>query len=459
MDCSEEAPCVGEEASSQLELKKGMSIFIDILRRADKNDDRSRFEELPILFDDGKLSFDEFKAYFSDGVLTAEELKELFHTIDTHNTESVASFCALSDMGKQRDSNCFYPVFPSNVDTDELCDYFSQHLGEYEKVLAALEDLNLSILKAMDKTKKDYQESTHLEQFVTRFLLKETTNQLHSLQSSLECAMETTAEQTRQEKRAGLQRGPEVFSKAWVKKGCCVFARVFMRTWAPPQRRSLDGAASVAWQQGPVKPDVLSIQRSGRRSNRRLQRNNSLSPNNPLLSLVSSGVYDEDSQWVTQVNRLQKLLDRLEQKVLRSAWSRWKRRSRRARRVPGQRPDPEALTSDPPSLLPLSPQYILVVQRQLSVVEEELEEFRLALRQYTDGACAQPGCLHVSVQRLADESRFILYEFWEHNNVWKNHLQTNYSKTFQRANVDFLETPEIVTTMLVPGSWWVLNNN
>lgn len=42
--------------------------------------------------DDGKLSFDEFKAYFSDGVLTAEELKELFHTIDTHNTESVTSF-------------------------------------------------------------------------------------------------------------------------------------------------------------------------------------------------------------------------------------------------------------------------------------------------------------------------------------------------------------------------------
>lgn len=37
--------------------------------------------------DDGKLSFDEFKSYFSDGVLTAEELQELFHTIDTHNTE------------------------------------------------------------------------------------------------------------------------------------------------------------------------------------------------------------------------------------------------------------------------------------------------------------------------------------------------------------------------------------
>jgi hypothetical protein len=33
-------------------------------------------------------------------------------------------------------------------------EYFSQHLGEYENVLAALEDLNLSILKAMSKTKK-----------------------------------------------------------------------------------------------------------------------------------------------------------------------------------------------------------------------------------------------------------------------------------------------------------------
>ncbi|GAA6088685.1 N-terminal EF-hand calcium-binding protein 1, partial [Tachysurus ichikawai] len=87
---------------------------------------------------------------------------------------------------------------------------------------------------------QDYQEATHLEQFVTRFLLKETTSQLQSLQSSLECAMETTAEQTRQER------------------------------------------------QTPLKPEVLSIQWSGRRSNRRLQRNNSLSPNNPLLTLVNS---------------------------------------------------------------------------------------------------------------------------------------------------------------------------
>ncbi|KAK1804946.1 hypothetical protein P4O66_019314 [Electrophorus voltai] len=181
MDCSEDVQPLSDEASTPVELKKGMSIFLDILRRADKNDD-------------GKLSFEEFKAYFSDGVLSGDELKELFHVIDTHNTD--------------------------NVDTDELCgsdemalgqvcyrssvslEYFSQHLGEYENVLAALEDLNVSILKAMDRTKKEYQEATHLEQFVTRFLLKETTSQLQSLQSSLECAVETTAEQTRRERQA-----------------------------------------------------------------------------------------------------------------------------------------------------------------------------------------------------------------------------------------------------------------
>lgn len=33
------------------------------------------------------------------------------------------------------------------------------------------------------------------------------------------------------------------------------------------------------------------------------------------LCVSPPGVYDEDSQWMTQVNRLQKLIDRLEQKV------------------------------------------------------------------------------------------------------------------------------------------------
>ncbi|XP_008106613.1 N-terminal EF-hand calcium-binding protein 1 isoform X2 [Anolis carolinensis] len=315
-----------EAPRSALTMTKGLSIFQDILRRADKNDD-------------GKLSFDEFKAYFADGILHREELHELFHTIDAHNTD--------------------------NLDTEELFEYFSQYLGEYENVLSALEDLNASILKAMDTTKKTYQEASKLEQFVTRFLLKETLNQLQSLHNSLECAMETTEEQTRQEK------------------------------------------------QRPAKPEVLKIQQPGKRLSRRLQRNNSFSPNSPLLN---QGWLEEDNQWITQIDRLQKLIDRLEQK------------------------------------------HIMIVQRQMSVIAEELEKFRFALKQYVDIASSQDGCLHISIQKLSSGSHFVVYEFWD-DNAWNRHLQTNYSKTFQRSNVDCLETPEHITTMLVPASWWVLNNN
>ncbi|CAB1315526.1 unnamed protein product, partial [Coregonus sp. 'balchen'] len=129
-----------------------------IFRRADKNDD-------------GKLSFDEFNAYFADGILTTEELKELFYSID----------------GKQN----------TNLDTDKLSDYFAQHLGEYLNVLSALETLNVAILKAMDKTKEEYQGSSVLGQFVTRFMLRETSSQLLSLQMSLQCAMEAVEEESR----------------------------------------------------------------------------------------------------------------------------------------------------------------------------------------------------------------------------------------------------------------------
>ncbi|KFQ68173.1 N-terminal EF-hand calcium-binding protein 1, partial [Phaethon lepturus] len=230
----------------------------------------------------------------------------------------------------------------------------------------------------------DYQEASNLEQFVTRFLLKETLNQLQSLQSSLECAMETTEEQTRQDR------------------------------------------------QGPTQPEVLSIQWPGKRSGRRLLRNNSLSPNSPHFSTVfifSKGWIEEDSQWTTQINRLQNLIDRLEKKDLKL--------------VPFEE---EVLEEN-------AKPHIMIVQRQMSVIEEESEAFRLALKQYVESASTQGGCLHVSIQKLPSDSRFIVYEFWENSNAWNSHLQKNYSKTFQRSNVDFLETPEIITTMLVPGKY------
>ncbi|XP_074957803.1 N-terminal EF-hand calcium-binding protein 2 isoform X2 [Phalacrocorax aristotelis] len=137
--------------------RKGTSVILDIFRRADKNDD-------------GKLSLEEFQAFFSDGTLSEEELEKLFHTIDSDNT--------------------------NNVDTKELCDYFADHMGDYEDVLASLETLNLSILKAMDYTKRVYESGSNVDQFVTRFLLKETANQTQSLLSSVESAVDAIDEQT-----------------------------------------------------------------------------------------------------------------------------------------------------------------------------------------------------------------------------------------------------------------------
>ncbi|NWX88859.1 NECA2 protein, partial [Nothoprocta pentlandii] len=140
--------------------RKGTSVILDVSRGAPGDGGG----------DDGKLSLEEFQAFFSDGTLNEEELEKLFHTIDSDNT--------------------------NNVDTKELCDYFADHMGDYEDVLASLETLNLSILKAMDYTKRVYESGSNVDQFVTRFLLKETANQTQSLLSSVESAVDAIDEQT-----------------------------------------------------------------------------------------------------------------------------------------------------------------------------------------------------------------------------------------------------------------------
>ncbi|KAK2530090.1 Necab2 [Columba guinea] len=190
--------------------RKGTSVILDIFRRADKNDD-------------GKLSLEEFQAFFSDGTLNEEELEKLFHTIDSDNTKwnlaaqgpaqalqlLLQMLCLCLDPSspmwlyfcpyKAQSWNSLHKactILLSNVDTKELCDYFADHMGDYEDVLASLETLNLSILKAMDYTKRVYESGSNVDQFVTRFLLKETANQTQSLLSSVESAVDAIDEQT-----------------------------------------------------------------------------------------------------------------------------------------------------------------------------------------------------------------------------------------------------------------------
>ncbi|KAL8179326.1 UNVERIFIED_CONTAM: hypothetical protein K2H54_063546 [Gekko kuhli] len=217
---------------------------------------------------------------------------------------------------------------------------------------------------------KEYESSSKMEQFMTRFLLRETMNQLQSLHVSLECAADTIEEQ------AGRER------------------------------------TEVKKSEAPVGP------RAAKRCGRRTQKNICLSPTDPYSGMLTTGVCVEvDSPWTTEMNRLQQLIEKLEC------------------------------------------QHILVAQREVSVTENGLEAFRQALQSYTEITARQSSCLHVSAHKLTSEACFILYEFWQDVPSWRSHLQSNCSKKFQRILIDLLDSPELLTTMLFPASWWIMNNN
>ncbi|NXO23495.1 NECA1 protein, partial [Cisticola juncidis] len=332
--------------------RQPLPIFHDIFRRADKNDD-------------GKLSFEEFKNYFADGILSSEELWELFSGIDRRHSD--------------------------NVDTEKLCDYFSAYLGEYRNVLSALETLNAAVLAAMDKTKLRYESSSKMEQFLTRFLLRETLHQLQSLQASLECAVDTVEEQ------AGRDRKEIKKPEAWVGL------------------------------------------RPGRRCGRRGQRNLTLSPTEPYSGLLTTG-----GCWGCP--------------TLGTATS-----------LLGPHPMPAALALSQSCAHPLPP--ALHLQSSASPVLPSPGSLRppdpkdeqgtaLPSPSSTGMPCSGSPCPHsVSACKLTDEACFILYEFWQDVTSWRSHLQSSCSKNFQQSILSLLESPELLTTMLFPASWWIMNNN
>lgn len=143
---------------------------------------------------------------------------------------------------------------------------------------------------------QEYQGSSVLGQFVTRFLLRETSTQLQSLQSSLDCAMEAVYDQ-----------------------GCT-------------GRRTLK------------KPEDLPVQRVAKRPGRRIQKNMCLSPTDPYSGMLTTGKWhstlrvksvcltnvttnvlcglclsgvsvEPDNHWGSQINQLEQLIDKLECEV------------------------------------------------------------------------------------------------------------------------------------------------
>uniref|UniRef100_A0A671X7I6 ABM domain-containing protein n=1 Tax=Sparus aurata TaxID=8175 RepID=A0A671X7I6_SPAAU len=96
---------------------------------------------------------------------------------------------------------------------------------------------------------------------------------------------------------------------------------------------------------------------------------------------------------------------------------------------------------------------------QMSVKERDFEQFQQALKIYTDYVSfflPRRFCC-VSIQNLPDRSCFIMYEFWQDRLSWMSYLQSPISKTFQRCIIDSLEDPEMVSTMLLPDSFWEIN--
>ncbi|NXM23419.1 NECA3 protein, partial [Oxyruncus cristatus] len=340
MSCAELlAVCLLSAERGPAPRRQPLPIFHDIFRRADKNDD-------------GKLSFEEFKNYFADGILSSEELWELFSGIDRRHSD--------------------------NVDTEKLCDYFSAYLGEYRNVLSALETLNAAVLAAMDKTKLRYETSSKMEQFLTRFLLRETMHQLQSLQASLECAVDTVEEQAGRERKD-------------------------------------------------IKKSETSVGlRSGRRCGRRGQKNVCLSPTDPYSGMLTTGT----CSLVSLVSLVS--LGGLQPQ---SCWG--------------------SVCCPPGAWLP--PAALGSSWRKGS----SSAGIAAAAAECTCPPPAQGhSCPHsVSACKLTDEACFILYEFWQDVTSWRSHLQSSCSKTFQQSIISLLESPELLTTMLFPASWWIMNNN
>ncbi|NXQ33149.1 NECA3 protein, partial [Alaudala cheleensis] len=307
--------------------------------------------------DDGKLSFEEFKNYFSDGILSSEELWELFSGIDRRHSD--------------------------NVDTEKLC-------GESVMFLPCRAFIPqgwlLGLVCVWPGQGWRYETSSKMEQFLTRFLLRETMHQLQSLQASLECAVDTVEEQSGRERKEIKKSEPSVGL------------------------------------------------RPGRRCGRRGQKNVCLSPTDPYSGMLTTGTCCPPGclclagAWRGARPQLELLL--LQPSTAAS---------------PG--PAPPALQCHPAAPHPSFPW-----------AGGNVGSITLGAQSCVPGSGSL--CPHsVSACKLRDEACFILYEFWQDVSSWRSHLQSSCSKTFQQSILSLLESPELLTTMLFPASWWIMNNN
>ncbi|NXK86563.1 NECA3 protein, partial [Formicarius rufipectus] len=310
-----------------------------------------RRQPLPIFHDvnDGKLSFEEFKNYFADGILSSEELWELFSGIDRCHSEN-----------PQRTGETIMFILDCLAQWSSSSQSFGHQCG-----------LTGSLCPALCHGWV-YETASKMEQFLTRFLLRETMHQLQSLQTSLECAVDTVEEQAGRERKD-------------------------------------------------IKKSETSVGlRSGRRCGRKGQKNVCLSPTDPYSGMLTTGTA--------------------------GGWPLGSGEAGFGFGIPGNSVLQQPRTG--------------CIQTVLWKPRGEGDVPRLIDRASLPSPAQGASCPHsVSACKLTDEACFILYEFWQDVTAWRSHLQSSCSKTFQQSIISLLESPELLTTMLFPASWWIMNNN
>ncbi|KAJ8247382.1 hypothetical protein GJAV_G00245740 [Gymnothorax javanicus] len=102
---------------------------------------------------------------------------------------------------------------------------------------------------------------------------------------------------------------------------------------------------------------------------------------------------------------------------------------------------------------------LYLIRQEMAVSQKHLGEFCEALKQYLKNVSAQKDCFHVTAVRLPDGVSFVVYEFWDGEDEWKQHLQTAACKAFQHVKVDTLCQPEVMSSVAVPAAWCTLNRD
>ncbi|KAJ8785879.1 hypothetical protein J1605_006839 [Eschrichtius robustus] len=248
-----------------------------------------------------------------------------------------------------------------------------------------------------------YEGGSNVDQFVTRFLLKETANQIQSLLSSVESAVEAIEEQTCQIRQNHSKPSHSVV-ETWSGSSTPLYAHNHKLT---------------AVEQGKSFP------------------------------LVTSDSKEEGLE--AQISRLAGLIGRLESKTL---WFDLQQHLLDEEGTNMVRTPPVAPSLPEPGL-----KHLQLVRQEMAVCPEQLAEFLDSLRQYLRGTAGARNCFHIAAVRLADGVTFVVYEFWETEEEWKMHLQSPVCKAFRHVKVDTLSQPEVLSRISVPEqhlSCWAL---